>query len=259
METNNNIINRLGLEGAVERIDPQNTAPGILSIHLKRYQFVLPYCRDKRVLDAACGVGYGSAYLADVASSVVGLDIDDQAIHYAQEHYQANNLMFQVQDVTETYFPASSFDTICSFETIEHLPDISAYLREITRVLKPDGIYVVSTPQVPKTNPHPQNPYHTIEFSKVNFEALLKLYFGDVKLYGQRRKQSEIHYWITLFLNLTGLRKRLPRLGKIRDSINKTLQTQTFDNMALEDILITVEKIERASEIVAVCKIPKKI
>lgn len=256
--TNSLIQNRLDVEGEVERIDPELVPQGIMSIHLKRYDFALGYCKNKSVLDAACGVGYGSAHLAQVASKVTGIDIDSNAIAYGQDHYGLDNLTLQLADVTQTGLENSSFDVVSSFETIEHLPDIPAYLREITRVLKSDGVYIVSTPQVPRTNPHPENPYHTIEFSRANFEALLKLYFEKVEFYGQRRRQSEIHYWITSALAKTGLRQRLPRLMKFRNSVNQALQTATFDNMSMDDIIIAKENIDRASEIVAVCRGPKK-
>ena len=252
------IQNRLDLEGATERIDPERTPVGILSIHLKRYQFALPYCKGKTVLDAACGVGYGSAYLVPVALQVTGLDIDPVAIQYAQNHYKNNKLNFEIADVTQTRIFDSHFDTICSFETIEHLSDIPAYLQEITRLLKPDGVYIVSTPQVPKTDRNPGNPYHTIEFSRDDFKSLLKQYFNRIEIYGQRRKQSELHYWIIKLLDLAGLRSSLSRLNKLRQSVNQTLKTTSFEEMSLEDILITQDKIDRATEIIAICQQPKK-
>jgi ubiquinone/menaquinone biosynthesis C-methylase UbiE len=252
------ITNRLNLADATERIDPKQTAPGILSIHLKRYEFALETCLGKTVLDAACGVGYGSTYLSKVANHVTGIDIDATAIAYAQQHYQSPNVTFQVEDATETKFPDAHFEVICSFETIEHLSDIPAYLREVVRLLTDDGIYFVSTPQVPQTTLHPSNPYHTIEFSRNDFQVLLNSYFSHVEIYGQRRKQSELHYRITQFFNLIGLRGRLPKLEKLRTSVNQALATTTFEQMALADILITQSQIQRASEIIAICKKPKK-
>ncbi|MGK7876196.1 MAG: class I SAM-dependent methyltransferase [Xenococcaceae cyanobacterium] len=253
------ISNRLDIKGATERIEPERSPQGILSIHLKRYQFALDYCKGKSVLDAACGVGYGSAELAQVAASVIGIDIDSEAISYGQKRYGCHNLTLQVADVTKTGFADAQFEVICSFETIEHLPDIPAYLREMTRILEPGGTYIVSTPQVPKTDHNPTNPYHTIEFSRIDFEVLLNKYFEDIEIYGQRRKQSELHYRITQFLDFTGLRSLLPKLGKLRESVNQTLKTTTFEEMSLEDILITKDKIERATEVIAVCRKPRKV
>lgn len=251
------IRNRLRIEGATERIDPDREPPGILAIHLKRYDFALTYCKDKTVLDAACGVGYGAHYLAQVASYVIGIDIDSKAIDYGQTRFGSDHLSLQVADVVNTGFVNAQFDVICSFETIEHLSGIPAYLKEMVRILNPEGVYLVSTPQVSKTNNHPKNPYHTVEFSRMDFEALLYQYFDQVELYGQRRKQSELHYRMTQLLDGTGLRGRLPKLSRLRGLVNKTLRTTTFDEMSLGDMMITQEKIDRASELIAVCKNPK--
>lgn len=252
------IRNRLDIVGATERIDPEREVPGILSIHLKRYDFALPYCKNKTILDAACGVGYGALYLAQAASCVIGIDIDSKAIDYGQTRFCSDRLSFQVADVMSTGFASSQFDVICSFETIEHLPNIPMYLKEMARILHPQGIYIVSTPQVPRTNKRPSNPYHTIEFSRMDFEALLSKYFGQLEIYGQRRKQSELHYRVTQLLDHTGLRGRLPKLLGLRSLVNKTLQTTTFEEMSLEDIMITKEKINRASELIAICGNPKR-
>ncbi len=252
------IRNRLEINDAVERIIPEEELDGILSIHLKRYQFAASYSRGKKILDAATGVGYGAAYLSQVASEVIGIDIDPVAIAYGLRKYRNYNLQLQIADVVSTNFADSEFDVICSFETIEHLPQIPAYLQEMVRLLATDGVYIVSTPQVRQTNHNPQNPYHTVEFSRSDFEALLKQYFGEVEIYAQRRRQSELHYWLTKIADLTGTRKQLAKLSKLRQSTNKILQTTTFEDMSVDDILITKFKIERANEIVAVCRYPLK-
>jgi ubiquinone/menaquinone biosynthesis C-methylase UbiE len=252
------IRNRLEINDAVERIIPEDEVDGILSIHLKRYQFAATYTQGKNVLDAATGVGYGAAYLSQAANQVIGIDIDPVAIDYGQRKYKNPNLQLQVADVTSTNFADSEFDVICSFETIEHLPKIPAYLQEMVRLLAIDGVYIVSTPQVVETNHNPENPYHTVEFSRGDFETLLKQYFGEVEIYAQLRSQSELHYWLTKIADFTGIRKHLAKLSKLRQSTNKILQTTTFEDMSLDDILITKDNIERGSEIVAVCRYPLK-
>ena len=79
-----------------ERIVPDETEPGIVALHLKRYEFALPYCRGASVLDAGCGVGYGTAHLARVAERVVGVDVSDDAVSYARAHYAGPNVEFRV-------------------------------------------------------------------------------------------------------------------------------------------------------------------
>lgn len=241
-----------------ERIDPKNTPRGILSIHLKRYQFASNYCKNKNVLDAACGAGYGSFYLSKTATKVKGIDINEEAIEYAKKHYKAPNLEFNKTDVTKTGLERGTFNVICSFETIEHLDDINFYLNETVRLLKTDSIYIVSTPHVAKTNYSPRNPHHTIEFSRKDFESLLRSHFKEIVLYGQRRKESELHYMITRFLDITKLRGRISCFNRLRLSMNKRLDTIPFEEMGLDDIIISRKNIERATELIAVCKKPIK-
>jgi 2-polyprenyl-3-methyl-5-hydroxy-6-metoxy-1,4-benzoquinol methylase len=253
------IRNRLNIINAVERILPEEEPQGIISIHFKRYEFAAQYCHGKKVLDAATGVGYGAEYLSKVAAHVVGIDIDAVAINYGKSKYHGNNLHFEVADAIQTTFPDCEFDVICSFETIEHLSDISSYLQEMVRLLNPLGVYIVSTPQVAKTNYHPDNPYHYIEFCRNDFDSLLKQYFGEVEIYGQQRRQSDLHYWLMTLADFIGIRLYWGKLRKIRKSVNKVLKTKTFEEMSLEDLLITKDNIKRASEIVAVCRYPKHL
>lgn len=239
-----------------ERIIPSETEAGIVSLHLKRYDFSLPYCKDKTVLDVACGVGYGSSYLGKVARRVVGVEIDKESVEYARSHYQSAHVTFEEMDAAKLRFEDSSFDVVCSFETIEHLRDIPAYLSEITRVLKKDGVYVVSTPQVAKTNPRPANPFHTVEFSKKDFTDLLGNFFGNLDVFGQRRVQSDFHYYLQK-LDVLSLRSRLvPRF--LTKKIAKKLDTVPIDELGLENILISKEKLERAAELVVACRNPLK-
>ena len=123
-----------------ERIVPDETPPGPVAIHEKRYRFALPHCTGKRVLDAACGVGYGTALLADTAAEVVGVDVSEDAIAYARSRYARPNVEFRVEDLLRPHLDDRSFDVVCSFETIEHLPDRETYLEHVGRVLRDDGV-----------------------------------------------------------------------------------------------------------------------
>ena len=173
-----------------ERIVPDETEPGIVALHLKRYEFAAPWCRDREVLDAGCGVGYGSAFLAGHARRVVGVDRDEEAIAYARRRYARPNVEFRVGDLLDLDLADGSFDVVCSFETIEHLDDVEGFLGEVVRVLRPEGVFLVSTPRVDETTASPENPFHRIELSPGDFEALLRRSFREVELYGQRRLQT---------------------------------------------------------------------
>jgi SAM-dependent methyltransferase len=232
-----------------ERIVPDETSPGIVALHLKRYEFAAPFCRGAEVLDAGCGVGYGSAYLGGVARRVVGIDRDADAIAYARERYARPNVDFRVGDVLRLDVGDAEFDAVCSFETIEHVDDADAFVAELARVLRPGGVLVVSTPRAPETTAAPENPFHRVELSRADFEALLRRFFGEVELYGQRRLQTARHRLMQR-ADVLGLRKRLTFLRPA----SRLLGTAPMAEVTADGIVIDREGIERATELVAVCR-----
>jgi SAM-dependent methyltransferase len=232
-----------------ERIVPDETSPGIVALHLKRYEFARRWCRDRAVLDAGCGVGYGTAYLAEVAASVVGVDLDDGAIAYARERYARPNVEFRIGDLLDLDLADASFDVVCSFETIEHLEDVEAFFGEITRVLRPEGVFLVSTPRVDETTDSPENPFHRVELSPSDFEALLRESFREVELYGQRRLQTARHRLMQR-VDVLGLRRRLPGAQRL----SRVLGTAPTAEVTSDGIVIERGGLERATELVAVCR-----
>lgn len=236
-----------------ERIVPDETSPGPLAIHEKRYRFALPYCAGKRALDAACGVGYGSALLATEAAEVVGLDLSEDAIAYARSRYARPNVEFRVDDLQSPNLDDRSFDVVCSFETLEHLPDRDAFLGHVARVLRDDGVLVLSTPRVDETTESPDNPHHFVEYSRRDFEALLRRYFDAVELFGQRRAQTRRHRALQR-LDVLGLRKRLDFLRPA----SRLLGTAPMAEVSLDDVLIERDDLDRATELVAVCRGPRR-
>ncbi len=233
-----------------ERIIPNETSGGALATHLKRYEFARQFCKDKVVLDAACGVGYGSNYLADVAGEIIGLDISREAIAYAKEHYQRQNIHFEIADIHKLNFHDGYFDAVCSFETVEHLDNLQIFLAEVRRVLKKGGVFIVSTPQAKKTVSTPKNPYHKTEFSKNDFRDLLNKYFADVQIFGQRRRQSTLHYCLQK-IDVFHLRAKLS--GLLRKKICHALATHSWDEANLEDFTITKDKIRQVLALIGVC------
>ena len=151
--------------------------------HLHRYLFALQICTGKDVLDVASGEGYGSALLAQVARTVVGVDLDAQSVQFANQTYSRQNLSYKSGSATQIPIADASMDVVVSFETIEHLAEHEAFLREIKRVLKPGGLLVMSSPDrdVYSNGGPTRNPFHMKELDKAEFHTLLQTYFSHAE------------------------------------------------------------------------------
>ena len=115
--------------------------------HWHRYALATRFAAGRRVLDAACGEGYGSALLAAHAREVVGVEISDEALAHARGRYAAPNLRFERGDATAlAAFPDASFDLIVSFETLEHVQEQEALVAGFARLLAPGGLLLLSSP-----------------------------------------------------------------------------------------------------------------
>lgn len=157
--------------------------------HYHRYAFASQWCRDAHVLDAACGEGYGAALLAQFADRVVGVDISEDAVAHARQRYKGfPNLEFETADVTCLPFPDSSFDRVVSFETLEHLQEQELLLREFRRVLKPEGLLILSSPDkaVYSDQEGFENEFHVRELYRDELEALIDEAFPASVLLGQK-------------------------------------------------------------------------
>jgi len=175
------------LEFTGERFTPECVRE-IRYEHLHRYAFARGWVAGLQVLDAACGEGYGSALLAGAAAAVTGVDISEDAIEHANGRYGGGNLEFLAADCLALPFAERSFDCVVSFETLEHLEDQDGLLREFSRVLKPDGFLVISSPDkaVYSEQLQNRNEYHVRELYRSELEALLRAHFSSVRLWGQK-------------------------------------------------------------------------
>lgn len=169
----------------MERLDFEERTPYSAveaSIHLNRYAMAKSFCQNKRVLDAACGAGYGSFLLKKWgAETVVGLDIDEQTIEKANKVFGSSGIDFQCHTVEKLPFPDFSFDLIVSFETIEHLDHPEEFLKEIRRVLKPGGVIIISCPNDPYyyREDEVSNPFHKRKYTWFDFKELVEEYLGN--------------------------------------------------------------------------------
>ncbi|HMB60020.1 MAG TPA: class I SAM-dependent methyltransferase [Xanthomonadales bacterium] len=156
--------------------------------HMHRYVFAGELVAGRNVLDAACGEGYGSFYLAARAKHVTGVDISEESIAHATERYRADNLVFEHADCRELPFKDGEFNCIVSFETLEHLEEQETLLAEFRRVLTPEGFLLISSPDkaVYSEKLKNENPYHVRELYKGEFESLLAGQFPAVELLGHK-------------------------------------------------------------------------
>lgn len=175
------------MEFTGERIVPGSVNADLLNEHLCRYRFAQLLVENKVVLDVGSGVGYGSKILAEKAGSVLALDISKEAVRYAGREYSADNIELVVGDCQDLPLASESVDVVVSFELIEHLQGQRAHLLEISRVLKPDGLTVISTPNriFYSQESNQVNPFHTHEFDFQEFLDFLKSEFRSVQIYFQ--------------------------------------------------------------------------
>jgi SAM-dependent methyltransferase len=166
--------------------------------HVQRYEFVSRFLpRGGAVLDAGCGVGYGSAYLLDRgAARVTAVDISSEAVTLARQHFDRGGITWLVDDCHTLEHAARQgpFDVISNLENIEHLERPDRFLSRAARMLSPQGVLVTSTPNrlllnrlrgVDSDAPS-ENPYHVREYDEQEFRALLAPHFEDVQIHYQR-------------------------------------------------------------------------
>jgi SAM-dependent methyltransferase len=179
----------MSVEFTGERVVPDQVNVNLWNEHVARYAFASRLCGHGRVLDAGCGAGYGTAELALTARHVTGIDIADDALGYASEHFTGNNVSWARASVTSLPFAPASFDLVIAFEVIEHLGDWQSLLDEVKRVIVPDGHFVVSTPNrnfyAETRRESGPNPFHTHEFEYEEFREMLLRVFPSVALFVQ--------------------------------------------------------------------------
>lgn len=134
-------------EGGARQVAP--SLEGIRPDHLARYRFAASYVRPGfRVLDAACGVGYGASILATSAEGVqvTAVDASELAVDYGRMHYAPPGVQYLCSDVLELGLEPDSFDLVVTFETVEHVDDDLRLLGRFSEWLEPEGLLILSTP-----------------------------------------------------------------------------------------------------------------
>jgi SAM-dependent methyltransferase len=186
------------IEFTGERVIPEGVSDNLWAEHVSRYAFASSLASDKHVLDIGCGTGYGTAELSHKARKVLGFDIAPDAVSYARSHYPLANACFVQASATCLPFATRSFDLAVAFEVIEHLCDWRSLLSEARRILRADGVFVVSTPNkiyyADSRADRGPNPFHIHEFEFTEFRDALGEFFPHVSILLQNRLESFAFY-----------------------------------------------------------------
>lgn len=183
------------MEVELERFDPAAQGGRIVYEHLHRYALCREFVAGRRVLDLACGTGYGTSILGTAAAEVTGVDISASAVREARKLYAGENVKFVVGDCFDIPFDDGCFDVVVANEMIEHVENHSALLAEIRRVLSDKGLLLVSTPNKPVYNRYKApNAFHVAEMDVPSFSKLLTQRFRNVRIIGTRMALLSVGY-----------------------------------------------------------------
>ncbi len=178
-----------GLVFTGERVVPGRVESALWEEHVSRYTFAAGFVRGKTVLDFACGSGYGAALLRSAgADRVLANDVAPEALCYAAEDFSAPGTTFVAADCLATPFRSEQIDVIVSFEAIEHVASHQRFLAEARRLLKPDGLLILSTPNrrtYSDESGRKPNPYHVRELYLDELREALSDHFSGIKILGQ--------------------------------------------------------------------------
>lgn len=218
--------------------------------HLAVYEWIGARVVGRRVLDLACGEGYGSEVLSRSAARVVGVDANPEAHEHARLRYRRQNLSFE-RGLVETYGEPGAYDAVVFLQTIEHVQEPAPVLEHIHRTLAPGGMAYVSTPNVltlaPPGSAKSENPWHVREYRAVEFDRLCRSVFGRdrVQVLGLFHARKLRVHEIALALGWDSVHARL--------GITKPFYDRFVPAIASSDFALRRRDLDRALDFVAVC------
>jgi len=247
--------------------------------HLFAYEFAKHrVAKTDLVLEVGCGEGYGGSLISRYASKIIGLDVDESVIAHASKKYCSENCFFEIYDGITIPYDKDTFDMIISFQVIEHIKDDMNYVSEIYRVLKRNGIFILTTPNKSfrlKYDQKPWNIFHVREYNPQELENLLKKKFLDVKIWGicgneevrgielERLKQNLkiVSYDPLNLRNLIPVRLKpliIRTIGKMNRMITKKQNIKASKDFLkkynLKDYFIERTKVDSSLDLLGICK-----
>ena len=243
------------MEFTSERVLPREDLWALYQEHLCRYNYAKKYVQNKKVLDAGCGEGYGTDLLAGFAKDITGVDISDEAVQHALNKYKRSNLKYLRMDCTKLEFPEETFDAVISFEVIEHVNDFRPFLSGVKKVMKKDGLAIISSPNALYSirRDLPKHPFHIKEFEPEEFRQELLKYFSDVKLFGQWDKSfvERLRLAVRKYDVLNIRSKILPLLRRMKQLVYGKKQLLM---VSAEEFSIEEDNCDDAPVLLAVCR-----
>jgi 2-polyprenyl-3-methyl-5-hydroxy-6-metoxy-1,4-benzoquinol methylase len=217
--------------------------------HLAVYEWIGARVVGRRVLDMACGEGYGSEVLSRSAESVVGVDANPEAHAHARLRYRRQNLRFE-RALVETFGSPGSFDAVVFLQTIEHVQDPVAVLSHFRSLLAPGGVAYISTPNLltlaPPGASKSDNPWHIKEYRAEEFEALCSSVFESVEMFGLHHARKLRVHQLALDLGWDRVHKLL--------RLTKPFYDRFTPAIASSDFALEPERLDSARDFLAVCR-----
>jgi SAM-dependent methyltransferase len=215
--------------------------------HLVVYEWIAARVVGKRVVDMACGEGYGSDVLARSAASVVGVDANPEAHEHARLRYARPDLRFE-RDLVEGF--AEPCDAVVFLQTIEHVEDPGAILEHFKSMLEPGGVAFVSTPNLltlaPPGAEKSENPWHLKEYRAAEFGELCRAHFGRVELLGLFHARKLRAHELALRLGWDRAHKRL--------GLTKPFYDRFTPAITASDFALRPGNLDAALDFLAVCR-----
>ena len=218
--------------------------------HLAVYEWIGARVQGMRVLDLACGEGYGSDVLARTAASVVGVDANPQAHEHARLRYRRSNLRF-VRELVETFWQEA--DAVVFLQTIEHLKDPGSVLEHFRSLVEERGSVFVSTPNVltlaPAGASRSENPWHVHEYRAEEFEELCRTRFAAVEVFGLFHARKLRAHELALRMGWDAVHRRLGLTERFYGRFTPAIAASDFVLRAPGEA-----DLDRALDFVAVCR-----